>query len=206
MVVYATHQDGVHFYTLETGGKSSVYAIHNLAEFVLPGNSVELASIKTIDADIHRGQPGVTPLLDITRQTIAVSRHRNLANTGVFMHGGNDVGKIFTQRGFATGQAYFFSTQGSKCARDAANFINVEETFVRHTVRLVAIRQAIVATEIANVGNRQTQVKKLTRECIGKLGSHVHLPNTGDAVISYCTLVTQGHGQSTVSFDLGPEA
>ncbi|MPN54791.1 hypothetical protein SDC9_202468 [bioreactor metagenome] len=117
---------------------------------------MELTRIKAINADVNAGQTRIAPVGGITRQTVAVGGHRQLTNRLVFTHGGNDVGKITTQRRFATGQAHFFGAQVSKGASHPTNFIDGEKTFIGDAAGLVAIRQTVCATKVTHIGNRQT--------------------------------------------------
>ena len=179
MMVHIAHQHGVDFNFCKTGIKRGIDARHHLLEFILPGNRVELTRIKAIDANVNAGQASLAPVGGITRQTVAIGGYRQLTNRLVFTHGGNDVGEITTQRGFATGQTHFFSAQVGKGAGHPANFIDGEKTFIGDAAGLVTIRQAVCATKVTHVGNRQTQVVKLARESIGQLCGHVHLSKYG---------------------------
>ena len=62
-----------------------------------------------------------------------------------------------------------FSVPSAEKARNPAYFVYAEKAIVIDGAGLVTVRQAVGATEVAHIGNRQTQVIKLTRECIGKL-------------------------------------
>ena len=130
---------------------------------------MKLTGVEAINADVNRRQPGIAPAFDIARQAVTVGGNRNLTDRRVFTHRGNDFGEVATQRGFPTGEANFFGAQGGESARDAAHFVYAEKAVVIDGAGFVAVRQAVGATEVAHIGNRQTQVIKLTRECIGKL-------------------------------------
>ena len=99
-------------------------------------------------------------------------RGQNSGRTALLMdfsHGGNDLGEVAAQGGFPTGEANFFGAQRGESARNPAYFVYAEKAIVIDGAGLVTVRQAVGATEVAHIGNRQTQVIKLTRECIGKL-------------------------------------
>ncbi len=130
---------------------------------------MKLAGIQAVDADVNGRQPRLAPLGDIARQTITIGGHRNLTDGVVFTYRREDLGEIPAQRGFAAGETDLLCSHGGKGARHAAHFIHGEKAVIGGVARLVAVRQTVGATEIAHIGNRQTQVKKLTRECIGKL-------------------------------------
>ena len=59
--------------------------------------------------------------------------------------------------------------QSGEGARNPANFIDGKKAFIGDAARFVAIRQAVGATEVTHIGNRQAQVVKLTRKCISQL-------------------------------------
>ncbi len=138
-------------------------------ELVLSGNGVELARVETVYADVQRGEPGSAPGGDVARQPIAVSGDGDLPNGAVFPHGGDNVGKIATQRRLTAGQTHFFSAGRGEGARDASNFIEREKAFVAHALRLIAVGQAVGAAEVTDIRHRETQVVKPTCKCISKL-------------------------------------
>ena len=122
-------------------------------KLVLAGDGVKLTRIEAVHADVNRRQPGIAPAFNVARQPVAVGGDRNLANRRVFPHGGDDVGKIATQRGFAAGQAHLFCPQGGKRARHAANFIDAEKAFIGDGAGLIAIGETVGTTKVAYVGN-----------------------------------------------------
>ncbi|MNQ98873.1 hypothetical protein D3C85_1145870 [compost metagenome] len=79
-----------------------------------------------------------------------------MTNAGVFAHGGDDVGKITTQRGFPARETHFFRAEFREGACDAAHFFDGEESVICDAARFVAVRQAVGATKIAHIGDRQT--------------------------------------------------
>lgn len=99
MVVYIAHQHRVDFDLLEPGRKCRVDAVHDLLKFILAGNGVELTGVRAIDADVDRRQPRIAPVRHVARHAVTVGGHRNLADTFVFTHGGNDVGKSRRREG-----------------------------------------------------------------------------------------------------------
>ena len=169
VMINIAHQYGIHLHLVKARGEGGVNPVHHLVEFILAGDGMELAGVEAIDADVDRRQPGIAPAFDIARQAITVSGDGNLTDRRVFTHGGDDLGEVTAQGGFPTGEANFFSAQRGESARDPAHFVYAKKAVVIDGAGLVAIRQAVGATEIAHIGNRQTQVIKLTRECIGKL-------------------------------------
>ena len=168
-MINITHQHGIDLHLVKARGESSINAVHHLVELVLAGDGLKLTGVEAINADVNRRQPGIAPAFDIARQAVTVGGNRNLTDRRVFTHRGNDFGEVATQRGFPTGEANFFGAQRGESARDAAHFVYAEKAVVIDGAGFVAVRQAVGATEVAHIGNRQTQVKKLTRECIGKL-------------------------------------
>lgn len=62
-----------------------------------------------------------------------------------------------------------FGAQTGEGARNPANFIDGQEAFIGDAARLVTIRQAVGATKVTHISNRQAQVVKLTRKCISQL-------------------------------------
>ena len=169
VMVNITHQHGIHLYLVKAGGEGGVNAVHHLVELVLAGDGMELAGVEAINADVNRRQAGIAPAFDIARQAVTVGSDRNLTDRRVFTHGGNDLGEVAAQGGFPTGEANFFGAQRGESARNPAYFVYAEKAIVIDGAGLVTVRQAVGATEVAHIGNRQTQVIKLTRECIGKL-------------------------------------
>ena len=169
VMVNITHQHGIHLHLVKAGGEGGVNAVHHLVELILAGDGMELAGVEAINADVNRRQAGIAPAFDIARQAVTVGSDRNLTDRRVFTHGGNDLGEVAAQGGFPTGEANFFGAQRGESARNPAYFVYAEKAIVIDGAGLVTVRQAVGATEVAHIGNRQTQVIKLTRECIGKL-------------------------------------
>ncbi len=62
-----------------------------------------------------------------------------------------------------------FSVPRLAKARNPANFIDGQKAFIGDAARLVTIRQAVGATKVTHISNRQAQVVKLTRKCISQL-------------------------------------
>ncbi len=152
-MVHVAHQHGVNLHFFKARVEGGVNTCHHLAEFILACDRVKLAGVEAVDADINRRQPGLAPLRDIARQAVAVGCDGNLADGGVFTHGGDDVAKIAAQRWFAAGQPHFFGAEIRERARHATNFVEREEAFVGDACGLVAIRQAIGATKVADVSH-----------------------------------------------------
>src|SRR5699024_9553877 len=125
--------------------------------------------VEAINADVNSRQSGITPVRHVAFQTIAVGRDRNLTDSVVFPYRGNNVDKVATQRRLTTCQTHFFSTQTGEGTRNPTNFIDGQKAFIGDAARLVAIRQAVGATKVTHIGNRQAQVVKLTRKSISQL-------------------------------------
>ncbi len=155
-MVNVAHQHGIHLHALEAGVKRGVDARHDLMKLILPGDGVKLTGVEAVDADVDGGQPGITPLRHVARQAVAIGGDGDLADRGVLTHRGDDVGEITAQGGFPAGQAHFFGAERGKGTRHPTNFIEREETFIGDAAGLVAIRQAVGATKVADVGDRQT--------------------------------------------------
>ncbi|MNH14743.1 hypothetical protein D3C79_743400 [compost metagenome] len=183
LMIDVTHQYRIDLDLAEPGGKRGIDAVHHLAELVLAGNGVKLTGIQAVDADVNRRQAGVAPLGDVARQTVTVGGDRQRSDGRVFTHGGNDLGKIAAQRRFTAGKADLFGAQFGKCAADTPDLIQRQEGF-RAAVRLVAVRQAVGATKVTHVGDRQAQVVELTLISINELRHHNTFPKSGDASVS----------------------
>ena len=156
MMVHVAHQHGVHFHFFKTGIKCGINTSHYLLKFVLSGNGVKLASIKAVDADVQRRESRFAPGSGIPRQTVPVGGYRNLTDSVIFTHGGDDVGKVATQGRFASRQTHFFRSQAGERTCDTTNFINGQKAVIGNAAGLIAIRQTVGATKVTHIGNRQT--------------------------------------------------
>ena len=152
-MVNVAHQHGIDLHFFEASGKGGIDAVHHLTKLVLAGDGVKLTRIEAVHADVNCRQPGIAPAFNIPRQPVAVGGDRNLANGGIFPHGGDDVGKIATQRRLTAGQAHLFRPQGGERAGDVTDLIDAEEAFISDGAGLIAIGQAVGATKVADVGN-----------------------------------------------------
>lgn len=94
MMINITHQHGIDFDLLKTGLKCSIDPCHDLVEFILPGNGMKLASVKAINADVDASKSRIAPVRHIAFQTVTIGGDRNLADSVVFPHSGDDIGKV----------------------------------------------------------------------------------------------------------------
>ena len=155
------------------GGKSSLAErlkalMQRVPIYVLSANG-ERSPVNDHPLCLFNPQEDAQIPFDIARQAVTVGSDRNLTDRRVFTHGGNNLGEVAAQGGFPTGEANFFGAQRGESARNPAYFVYAEKAIVIDGAGFVTVRQAVGATEVAHIGNRQTQVIKLTRECIGKL-------------------------------------
>ncbi len=93
-MINITHQHGIDFDLLKTGLKCSINPCHDLVEFILPGNSVKLAGVQTVDTDVNASKSRIAPARHIAFQTVTIGCDRNLADSVVFPHSGDDIGKV----------------------------------------------------------------------------------------------------------------
>src|SRR5699024_8977294 len=98
VMINITHQHGIDFDLLKTGLKCSIDPCHDLIEFILSGNSLKLASVEAIDTHVDTSKTSITPVRHVAFQTVTIGGDRYLANSVVFSHSGDDIGKVTTQR------------------------------------------------------------------------------------------------------------
>ncbi len=84
----------IDFDLLKTDLKCSINPRHDLVEFILPGNSVKLAGVQTVDTDVNASKSRIAPVRHIAFQTVTIGGDRNLADSVVFPHSGDDIGKV----------------------------------------------------------------------------------------------------------------
>ena len=130
-VINILHQYHIHFHLLKTGLKRGIDTTHHLHEFILPGDSVKLARVETVNADIHGAQPGSTPVTDIPCHAVTIGGHGNGADILIFADSGNDIGKIAAHGRLTAGQTDFFRAQLSKRAGHPADFAERKKGCVR---------------------------------------------------------------------------
>ncbi|CSF34211.1 Uncharacterised protein [Shigella sonnei] len=94
VMINITHQHGIDFDLLKTDLKCSIDPCHDLVEFILPGNSVKLAGVQTVDTDVNASKSRIAPVRHIAFQTVTIGGDRNLADSVVFPHSGDDIGKV----------------------------------------------------------------------------------------------------------------
>lgn len=94
VMIHITHQHGIDFDLLKTGLKCSIDPCHHLIEFILAGNGMKLAGVQTVDADVNASKSRIAPVRHIAFQTVTIGGDRYLANSVVFSHSGDDIGKV----------------------------------------------------------------------------------------------------------------
>ncbi len=107
------------------------------------------------------------PARQATRQQRAVGSDGHLADARHGRHRGDDLVQVLAQTGLATGQADLGHPQHGKGAHQARDLVHRQEA--RAAVGPVAIGQAVAATEVAGLGQRQAQVRKAAPESVGEL-------------------------------------
>ncbi len=55
---------------------------------------MKLAGVQTVDADVNASKSRIAPVRHIAFQTVTIGGDRYLANSVVFSHSGDDIGKV----------------------------------------------------------------------------------------------------------------
>ena len=55
---------------------------------------MKLAGVQTVDADVNASKSRIAPVRHIAFQTVTIGGDRNLADSVVFPHSGDDIGKV----------------------------------------------------------------------------------------------------------------
>ena len=150
----------------ETIRRRSSHSAQHLLQPVVPRDRGKTRRIKRIDTNVDRAHPRIAPFGRALRQAVTVGGHGDPANTRHSRHSARDLGKIGTQGRLAAGQSHFPKPQTRECSHRPAHLL--DRKLDRPSFRFsVAFGQAIGATEIANVGNRQAQIFEPSPHAVG---------------------------------------
>ena len=163
-------QQGVDF-DLETRGKNAVHIAQNVEAFVFARDFAEGFGMEAVDADVDFVQPGSAVGGKQLVQTVGIGGERDVFDFGLGAAGGNNIGQVATQRGFAACQAHFARAALSKGGNQSFDF--GQRKLVRRCLALIAVRQAVGTAVIAQVGYGQAQIAEAAVEGIGKRGHGV---------------------------------
>ena len=179
-------QHSVELHTGQGELKGAIDAGQHRSQPIVTGDAVEDVRFQTIDADIQIGQSGGGPVIDVPGQVPPVSGHGDLADIGKRAEAADNVAKVATDSGLAARQPEFGH---SATAEDPAQALNLQRGHHGGAGDLlIAIGQAIDATEVAHLGERNAQVAESTAKAVGE-GFHVSpFPSTGDEAVSSLTL------------------
>ena len=142
---------------------------------------MELTGIQAVDADVQGRQPRIEPLAGTLLEPIPVGGHGHLLDAGSIGHGLDDGREVAAQGGLASSQTHLARPHGRKPGDDATDLLQGEEGLAPLTIsfrRVIAVRQTVGTAEIADVGDRQTQIVKATGKTIFKW-QHKHLSKYG---------------------------
>ena len=141
-------------------------AAHHRAERFCAGDFFELRGIERVEADVHSAQPGRDEAIDALSEQMAVGRDREVFDA----MRGEPAYKIFdsvADKRLSAGDADFANAKADENLRKAVKFRPGEE-FVVVAIVLGVGGAAIDTTEIAAIGDRDTQVGDGAAEFVAK--------------------------------------
>ncbi|MNN07817.1 hypothetical protein D3C81_1206520 [compost metagenome] len=134
---------------------------------VVAGDGPEALALQAVHAHVQRGQAGAVPARQAARQQRAIGGDGHLADARHGRHRGDDLVQVLAQAGLTTGKTDLGHPQHGKRAHQARDLVHRQKA--RAAIGLVAIGQAVTATEVAGLGQRQAQVGKAAPESVGEL-------------------------------------
>ena len=136
-----------------------------MAAFLFAGDFEEGFWIEAVDADVEFVQTGGAVLGEQFAEPESVGGKGDVLDFGLRSAGGNDVGQVAAQGGFAARDADFARAVFCEYGRQRFDFGQGE--LVRLGFALIAVGQAIVAAVVAQVGDGQAQVAQTAVEWVG---------------------------------------
>lgn len=136
-----------------------------MAAFLFAGDFEEGFWIEAVDADVEFVQTGGAVLGEQFAEPESVGGKGDVLDFGLRSAGGNDVGQVAAQGGFAARDADFARAVSGEHGRQCFDFGQGE--LVRLGFALIAVGQAIVAAVVAQVGDGQAQVAQTAVEWVG---------------------------------------
>ncbi len=94
VMINITHQHGIDFDLLKTGLKCSINPRHDLVEFILPGNHRNWRASSLSTLTLMPVSPASRQFATSHCPTVTIGGDRNLADSVVFPHSGDDIGKV----------------------------------------------------------------------------------------------------------------
>ena len=131
-------------------------------QVVFAGEALEGGGAEAVHGEVDLVDACVEQRRVVLGEAVAVGGERDFLDAGGAGADADDVGDVGAQGGFAAGEADFFGAAGGKGGNEGADFGKAE--FVRAAAALVAVRQAVDAAVVAEVGNGEAQVGDAARE------------------------------------------
>ena len=156
------HQQGVEFEVVVAAREQGVDGGKQRGQVVFASEALEGGGAEAVHGEVDLVDACVEQRRVVLCEAVAVGGERDFLDAGGAGADADDVGDVGAQGGFAAGETDFFGAAGGKGGDKGADFGKAE--FVRAAAALVAVRQAVDAAVVAEVGNGEAQVGDAARE------------------------------------------
>src|SRR6056297_2086698 len=165
VIVQALEQHGVELDGVKPGFKAGVDAFEHLLEAPVAGNFLEAAGFQAVYADVDCVYARHLEICGSLTQPVAIGRHGQFFYAGCFAHDANDIHEIFPHHGLAAGESHLGGPQLGKAGNQPPDLVYTHES---GRFALVTVWQAVFATEVADVGDRQPEICEPTAKAVLK--------------------------------------
>src|SRR5688572_13532673 len=196
VLVGAAHHDRVDLEGLESGAGCRVDAGEDRRVRVEAGQRFEAAAVQRVEADGDAVQPGIAQRGGLLGEQHAIGRQREIRDAGQPGQLGNEDRQIAAQQRLAAGHPDAVHPDRHERGRKGRNLLEREQRVARQP-GVVVLRHAVVAPEVAAVGDRHTQAAERPPETIGNGDSH------RETLIITCVLSAGPRSAGSRSTELG---
>ena len=163
VVVEALQQHRVELDRLEAEAPCQLDPAQDFIQAVVAGDGVEALAVQRIHADVEVGQPGLAPARHPAVEQGAVGGQGDAVDAAHRRRRGDDLRQVAAQAGFAAGQPQLAQAHIREAAQEARDFLAAKRLRPVGT-RVEAVRQAVAATEIAGLDDREPQIREVPAE------------------------------------------
>ena len=165
MVVDAAHDDGVDLERIEARGGGRVDSVEHRVEAVEARHLAEPLAIERVEADRDPVQAGGAERGRLGGQQDAVGRQRQVPDGRPGRQRRDERREIAPEERLAAGQPHAIDAEVAEGVGDGADFLEREQRILRQP-RIVRLRHAVEAAQVAPVGHRYAQAAKRAPETV----------------------------------------
>ena len=138
-------------------GGDRLEAAEDLRQGVTAGDLEEAVAGEGVDRDVDPADPGLDQGAGVTLQQVAVGRHREVPKALDRRQHRDQTRELLADQGLATGQPYVLDPEPDQQGHEAFDLLEREHLVTLEPGQPVG-RHAVLAAEVAAIGDRDAQV------------------------------------------------